>query len=85
MVRCWELTQGHGKTQINTIKLRKVLLALVHSKLNVPCIHTTSLSTCVCISNSLWLVHMGRSVKVSLLLPQPFFLKLEKEKHHNYI
>ncbi len=70
MVWCWELTQGHGKTQINTIKLCKVLLALVHSKLNVPCIHT-SLSTRVCISKSLWPVLMGRSVKVSLLLAQP--------------
>lgn len=40
MVWYWELTQGLRKTQINTIELCKVFLALVHSKLNVPSILT---------------------------------------------
>lgn len=46
MVQCWELTRGHGKTQINIIKLYKVLLALVRGILNIPCIHTPH-RTCV--------------------------------------
>lgn len=83
MVQYWELTQGHGKTQINTIKLCKVLLAV--AKLNAPCIHTTSFWTCVCVSNSLTLLHMGRSVKVSLLLLKAFFLKVEKKSTSDLI
>lgn len=57
MVHCWELTQGHGKTQINTIEICKVLLALLQSKLNVPCMPTASFCTCVSVtacSQSIW-------------------------------
>ncbi len=42
MVQCWELTRRHGKAQINTVKICKVLLALLQSKLNIPCTHTVS-------------------------------------------
>lgn len=76
MVWYWELTQGHGKAQINTTKLCKVFLALVHSKLKVACILTADFYTCV--SACSWSILVDVSILL-LLLTQTIFMKVGKK------
>ena len=76
MVWYWELIQGHGKAQTNTIKHCKIFLALANSKLNVLCIFKATFSMCV--TDCSWLISVDASI--FLLLPN-FYEKKHRCKY----